>query len=228
MNFELYAQAESYLGIGEATQNLHEYYFNLLEEKLPKTLLDIGCGNGGFLQGCKKRGIAAVGIDTSLSMVEKARAKKLTAMHQEIGETVGQYDVITAIFDVVNFIPDESLSIFFEDVARLLPTGGRFICDVNTLFGFSEVAQGELIHEEEHFALLVQAAFDGIRLDTRFSFFQEDENGLYRKSATMLRQYFHTVKRLANASSLQLVREMPIGLYDDEEHDKVLLLFVKS
>jgi len=49
-NLDLYAKAEHLLGIEEATEALYDLYRSELDEYKIKTLLDVGCGRGGFMQ----------------------------------------------------------------------------------------------------------------------------------------------------------------------------------
>ena len=48
-NLDLYAKAEHLLGIEDATEALYDLYRSELDDKDVKTLLDVGCGRGGFM-----------------------------------------------------------------------------------------------------------------------------------------------------------------------------------
>ena len=47
---DLYAKVEDLLGVNEVTPVLNEYYYETLEKMKFNSLLDVGCGSGGFLE----------------------------------------------------------------------------------------------------------------------------------------------------------------------------------
>ena len=224
-SLDLYAKVEDLLGIEEATLELHHYYLELLNESKPQRLLDVGCGDGRFLQAVKKQGIVGAGIDLSQLMVDKAKAKGLSVACQDINQAIGAYDVVTAIFDVLNFLDKEALKTFFSSVSRLLNPDGYFYADINTLYGFSEVAEGVLTYSDDEQSLIVEADFEDNKLQTDFTYF-EKEGDLYRKSSGTIKQYFYEIKEILELTDLELQVEMPIMLYGDEA-DKSILCFKK-
>lgn len=224
-SLDLYAKVEPLLGIQEATSELHHYYVDLLKESKPQRVLDVGCGDGKFLEVLKSQGIVCAGIDLSQLMVDKAKAKGLSVACQDINSAIGAYDVITAIFDVVNFLDKDALRAFLLSVSRLLNPNGYFYADINTLYGFSEVAEGVLTYSDDGQSLIVEASFEDNQLQTNFTYF-EKEGGLYRKSSERILQYFHEIEDILKLTDLELQIEMPITLYGDEP-DKSLLCFQK-
>lgn len=225
-NLDLYAKVEPLLGIEEATQTLHTYYLQQIEEYQPQTLLDVGCGDGSFLAAVKKMGIVGAGIDLSQTMVDKAKAKGLSVACQDIKDAIGAYDVITSVFDVLNFLNEDALKTFLSHVSRLLKPGGHFLADINTLYGFSEVAEGVLAYDDESQSLIVDASFDENELHTSFVYFEKDGE-CYKKSAATITQYYHEVIKIVSATSLELELELSIALYADES-DKSILCFKKN
>jgi 2-polyprenyl-3-methyl-5-hydroxy-6-metoxy-1,4-benzoquinol methylase len=225
-NLELYAKVEPLLGIEEATTELHQYYRDLIVEKKPQTLLDVGCGDGSFLEIVKSLGITGAGIDLSATMIEKARNKGLSAVCQDINNAIGSYDVIVSIFDVLNFLNRDALKDFLTSVERLLKDGGSFYADINTEYGFSEVAQGVLTYSDEDKSLIVDAHYEQNQLVTHFTYF-EKEDDLFRKSSQIIKQYFYEIKEILELTNLTLEVEMPITLYGDEP-DKAILCFKKG
>ena len=227
MCIELYAKIEHLLDIQEATNELHSYFLELLAHHRPVTLLDVGCGKGSFLKACKAQGIHAVGIDTSHTMIEWALKDKLSVSCQDISQTVGSYDAITAIFDVLNFVPPDALQEFFDEVSRLLAPNGLFLVDINTLYGFEEVAHGVFVHDEINQSLIVEANFADDILTTKLSHFTLSKEGCYIKESETITQYFHAIATLLHATSLTLEMEMPIELYAHTA-DKAILVFRKN
>ena len=226
MGLELYAKVEHLLGIDQATVELHHYFFDLIDDQKPQTLLDVGCGKGTFLKKCKKEGINAVGIDLSLHMIELSKEAGLSVSCQDISQTAGAYDAITAIFDVVNFLNVAELKSFFGEVSRLLKPEGKFYADINTLYGFEEVADGVLVHNDDKQTLTVEATFLEGRLTTDFTYFSLEDD-CFKKETDQITQYFYTIEDILKLTNLELQIEVPIELYGDEP-DKAILVFSKK
>ena len=226
MSLNLYAKAEHLFGIEEATEELHKLYRSVLEDYEVKNLLDIGCGRGGFMKLMSAQGIACKGIDLSSVMVEDAKKTGLDVSCSDICDTEGEFDAAVAIFDVLNFLDDEALTRFLACTAERLKEGGVFVADINTLHGFSEVAEGTMTNETETEFLSVDAVFEENELHTKFTLFQKEDDGRYAKEQSTIVQYFHPLKRFRKLPGLQLVQNQTFSLY--AERDKTLLVFKKT
>jgi len=226
VSLEIYARCEHLLGIDEATQHLHALFEERLSNLTFETLLDIGCGKGGWLSRMQANGKKAVGIDLSETMVESARSLGLDARCENVCDHKGQYDVATAVFDVLNFIPEEQIEGFFECVASVLKPGGYFLADVNTLHGFANVAEGTMSTEDEETFLNVDAVFEENRLYTQFTLFEKGDGECWRKEQGSVVQQFYALKFFRKLKSLRLIENSSISLYDKE--DKMMLLFKKD
>ena len=226
-NLDLYAKAEHLLGIEEATEALYDLYRSELEEYKIKSLLDVGCGRGGFMQRMISDGVVCKGIDLSQVMVDECRAKGLDAECIDIADEGGKYDAVVAIFDVLNFLDNDSLLKFLDGVAARLNDDGVFIADINTLYGFSDVAEGTMSSENESEFLVVDAVFRDEKLYTKFTLFLKEnkDNQLYKKYQETIVQYFHKIRAFEKLSSLKLVEKQTFSLYDTK--DKTLLIFKK-
>lgn len=221
---ELYAKVEHLLGIEEATEALCDLYASELKDHAPKTLLDIGCGRGVFMKRMTKEGVICKGIDLSEIMVRECIAKGLDVNCADIYSIAGSFDAITAIFDVVNFVSPDELHAFLDAVASRLSDDGIFIADINTLYGFRDVAQGCMSSEDEKGFLTVDAVFEDEKLYTKFTFF-EKETQKYDKYQETILQYFHKLRDFERSKSLKLVDKQTFSLYDTK--DKTLLVFKK-
>ncbi|MGE4396371.1 MAG: class I SAM-dependent methyltransferase [Sulfurimonas sp.] len=224
-NLDLYAKAEHLLGIEEATEALYDLYRSELDDYKIKTLLDVGCGRGGFMQRMMSDGVECKGIDLSSVMVDECRAKGLDAECIDIADESGKYDAVVAIFDVLNFLDQEELVKFLDGVAARLNDDGVFIADINTLYGFSDVAEGTMSSENEREFLVVDAVFEDEKLYTKFTLFQKSENSIYTKHQDIIVQYFHKIRVFERLPSLKLVDKQTFSLYDTK--DKTLLIFKK-
>lgn len=224
-NLDLYAKAEHLLGIEEATEALYDLYQSELNDYNIKTLLDIGCGRGGFMERMRENGVVCKGIDLSSVMVDECRSKGLDAQCVDISEAEGKYDAIVAIFDVLNFLNNDDLLKFLENAAQRLNDEGVFIADINTLYGFSDVAEGTMSSENDKEFLVVDAVFEDEKLHTKFTLFEKKSDESYIKYQDTIVQYFHKVKAFEKLKSLKLLEKQTFSLYDTK--DKTLLILKK-
>ncbi|MEA1891189.1 MAG: class I SAM-dependent methyltransferase [Campylobacterota bacterium] len=224
-NLDLYAKAEHLLGIEEATQALYDLYRSELDEYKIKTLLDVGCGRGGFMRRMISDGVTCKGIDLSSVMIDACKKDDLDAECVELSHVDAKFDAIVCIFDVLNFMQKDELVKFLDDVASKLNDDGVFIADINTLYGFSDVAEGTMSCDNNKEFLVVDAEFSNDELHTKFTLFEKlDER--YIKHQDTIVQYFHKIKTFQKLSGLKLVDKQTFSLYDTE--DKTLLIFKKS
>ncbi|MCD6433167.1 MAG: class I SAM-dependent methyltransferase [Sulfurimonas sp.] len=224
-NLDLYAKAEHLLGIEEATEALYDLYRSELDDKDIKTLLDVGCGRGGFMTRMISDGVECKGVDLSSVMVDECRAEGLDAECIDVSEVTGKYDGVVAIFDVLNFLNQDELIKFLDAISDKLNDNGIFIADINTLYGFSDVAEGTMSSENEKEFLSVDALFEDDELYTKFTLFAKDKDDRYIKYQDTIVQYFHKIKTFQKLSGLKLVDKQTFSLYDTE--DKTLLIFKK-
>ncbi len=225
-NLDLYAKAEHLLGIEEATESLYDLYRSELDDYNIKTLLDIGCGRGGFMQRMISDGVKCKGIDLSSIMIQECKKQGLDAQCIDVSEVDGKYDGIVSIFDVLNFLDEDELIKFLDSVVNKLNDNGVFIADINTIYGFSDVAEGTMSSENEDEFLIVDAVFENDKLYTKFTFFEKQQDDIYKKYQNTIVQYFHKIKKFQKLSGLKLIDKQTFSLYDIK--DKTLLVFKKK
>lgn len=228
-NLDLYAKTEHLLGIEEATEALYDLYRSELDEYKIKTLLDVGCGRGGFMQRMISDGVKCKGIDLSSVMIQECKAQGLDAECIDVADVEGTYDAVVAIFDVLNFMNKDALLKFLDAISAKLNDDGIFIADINTLYGFSDVAEGTMSAENDKEFLVVDAEFANDELHTQFTLFlkenEEKNDEKFIKHQDTIIQYFHKIKTFQNLSGLKLIDKQTFSLYDTE--DKTLLIFKK-
>ena len=225
-NLDLYAKAEHLLGIEDATEALYDLYRSELDDKDIKTLLDVGCGRGGFMTRMISDGIKCKGVDLSGVMVDECINAGLDAECINAKDIDGKYDAIVSIFDVLNFMDKETLVEFLNAMAEKLNDGGILIADINTRYGFSDVAEGTMSSDTGEEFLNVDAQFGNDELHTKFTLFEESESGVYTKYQDTIVQYFHKIQVFQKIEKLKLVEKQTFSLYDTE--DKTLLIFKKK
>jgi len=228
-SLDLYAKVEDLLGVKEAAPRLYAHYLLFLNTIDFDTLLDVGCGSGDFLvQMQKALDIPLVkGIDLSSVMVSKSIENGIDASCIDLCALEGKYDVITAVFDMLNYLTPELLQHFLICVEAHLNDGGVFLCDINTLYGFENVAVGSFIVDNEERFLTVDSDFEEGEYISEFTLF-EKEDACFKKSQETIKQYYHTVDDLMKYSRLELVENDDVNLYELEAADKTFVVLRKS
>ncbi|HEY6731922.1 MAG TPA: class I SAM-dependent methyltransferase [Solirubrobacterales bacterium] len=124
-------------------------------------VLDVGCGTGRAFAPLVRRGWEVWGFDGSPAMVERARAKNLTAPVEQRAARIFRadarelsdipllcepFDLVLLLNDVVNYLTEDGdLERCFSGVKRNLAEGGLVCFDANTLglFRSSFAVSGE-------------------------------------------------------------------------------------
>jgi len=229
VGLELYAKIEPLLGFEDSVEGLYDFYIELLKSWKPESLIDIGCGSGAFLkrlsQNMKFRRV--YGIDLSKTMIERAKLLGIDAEVKNLCDVREKFDAATAVFDVLNYLDFETLEQFMECVQKVLKPGGIFIADINTLFGFEEVAQGSLVREDERRFVSLDSLFEDGKLITNLNLFEKEHDQYYRRSKDRIVQYYHETEKLLNIGGLVLIQSYPIEMYADVA-DKEVLVFKRE
>ena len=224
-SLDLYAKVEDLLGVKEAAPSLYAHYLLFLNTQDFDTLLDVGCGSGDFLR--QMQGALDIpkvkGIDLSPLMVAQTLEQGHDAECIDLCALNGKYDVITAVFDMLNYLNKEQLEIFLSCVKEHLNEGGVFLCDINTLFGFKNVAVGSFIVDDEERFLTVDSDFENGEYISEFTLF-EKEGVCFKKSQETIKQYYHTVDDIVALSDLELLENDEVTLYGLESADKMFLV----
>jgi 2-polyprenyl-3-methyl-5-hydroxy-6-metoxy-1,4-benzoquinol methylase len=102
-----------------------------------KTVLELGCGTGVFLEYFSNHGYKMTGIDLSQEMLEIARQKvpkaNLSCQNMAIFSSQFKYDVVLCLFDSINHLIDyKDWEKVFIQTYQHLNDSGLFIFDINT------------------------------------------------------------------------------------------------
>ncbi len=224
---DLYSKVEDLLGVNEVTPKLYENYHKTLRELEFSSLLDVGCGRGAFLVQIREEypTVESMGIDLSPRMVQVTRDKGVEAYHIDLCVVDKKFDIITAVFDMLNYLDDKQLEEFMLCVENHLKVGGYFLCDINSFYAFDELAVGSFIKDAEERFVTIDSDFDDVEYISEFTLFEKGESGFEKSQETII-QYYHTVERLEELTTLQLISESDISVYGDEV-EKHYLLFRK-
>lgn len=130
------------------------YYGRFLPNDINARILDMGCGNGGFVYWLQQKGfINVLGIDISPEQVEEA--KKFCINNIECVDLIhflkgreGYYDVIFARDAIEHFTKDEILAVLQLIYDSLKEGGGVVIQTTNSEGPFgSRIRYGDFTHE---------------------------------------------------------------------------------
>ena len=231
-SLDLYAKVEDLLGVKEAAPSLYAHYLLFLNSVDFETLLDVGCGSGDFLfQMQQALNIPQVkGIDLSPLMVAKSLEQGLDAECIDLCDLEAKFDVITAVFDMLNYLDKDALKYFLLCVKEHLNEGGLFLCDINTLYGFENVAVGSYIVDDDTRFLTVDSDFENAEYSSEFTLFEKagkGNDGCFTKSQVQIKQYYHSVEEIVQFSGLELLVNDDVSLYGFEEADKRFIVLGK-
>ncbi len=230
MGLDLYSKIEPYLELEEEVKELHSAFLGLIFEKNLNDIIDIGCGQGAFMMHLLANGIEVYGIDLSVEQITVCQSFNLRADAIDVKEVEDTFACATAIFDVLNYIPKTSLEDFLKNTHKILNPNGYFIFDVNTLFGFEEIAQGSLnINQKDKF-IAIDAIFENNELKTDMTLFSKTKNNTYTKEQDSITQYYHALdylKTLLSSCGFKIEQIINFNLHSDEDADKYIFIAKK-
>ncbi|MGB0990653.1 MAG: class I SAM-dependent DNA methyltransferase [Halarcobacter sp.] len=176
MGLNLYSKIEPYLDFQDEVYNLHNEFMSIVFDKELDNILDVGCGQGFFIESLNLNQKNAYGIDLSSEQIDACKQRGVENVACiDLKDVKEKYDCATAIFDVINYIPKDSLKEFFENVYKALNDKGYFIFDVNTLYGFEEIAQGCITMDLDDKFIAIDAIYEDEKLVTDLTLFTKLE-----------------------------------------------------
>ena len=226
----LYSIVEQDLDFKEEIQELYSAYELFINQLEPSSLIDIGCGQGDFLLQVAHDDMSTFGIDLSNEQIKVAKSKNINSACMDVADVKDKYDCATAMFDVLNYIDRDSLKSFIQSTYDVLNDDSYFIFDVNTLFGFEEVAQGSLnINKQDRF-IGIDAYYEDEKLSTHITLFQKNKNKLYSKYEECIIQYYHSkeyLEDLLQSIGFNIQNALEFKLHDEYNADKYIFLCKK-
>ena len=230
MGLDLYAKIEPYLDFEEEVYKLHKEFMAFVMQNNMDTILDIGCGQGYFIHNLNVNQKKAFGIDLSAYQIDACKQKGIENVAcVALDEVTEKFDCATAIFDVINYIPFKDLSQFFKDTHTVLNPKGYFIFDVNSLFGFEEIAQGCITMDFEDKFIAIDAVYEEEKLTTQLTLFTQN-NELYEKEQDCITQYYHKekeLKKLLEKSNFKVIEIKKFHLHSEDAYDKQIFICQK-
>jgi predicted TPR repeat methyltransferase len=230
MGLELYSKIEPFLDFEDEVYTLHKQFMEFVIVNELDNIIDIGCGQGYFLENLKINGKKAFGTDLSVEQIKVCQEKGLEAKAIPLNEVSEKYDCATAIFDVLNYIPKEYLEEFINDTYSVLNNGAYFVFDVNSYFGFDMVAQGCITIDLEDRFIAIDANFDEKNLQTDLTLFTQNDNGTFTKESDSIIQEYHSKKyleKLLKKCGFEVQEIRNFNLHSDEDADKLIFICKK-
>ncbi len=230
MGLDLYAKVEPYLDFEEEVYTLHKEFLRFVMVNELDNIIDIGCGQGYFLENLKVNKKKYFGIDLSVDQIKVCKEKNLNAQAIALKDVKEKFDCATAIFDVLNYIPKIDLKQFIKETSFVLNEGAYFIFDVNSLFGFEEVAQGCITIDVEDKFIAIDANFENNKLQTDITLFEKQENGMFSKEQDSIIQEYHSkefLTKLLNECNFEIQEIKEFNLHTDEHADKLIFICKK-
>ena len=230
MGLDLYAKVEPYLDFEEEVYTLHKEFLRFVMVNDLDNIIDIGCGQGYFLENLKVNKKKYFGIDLSVEQIKVCQEKNLNAKVIDLKDVKEKFDCATAIFDVLNYISKNELKIFLEQTYEILNQNAYFIFDVNSYFGFDEVAQGTITIDVEDKFIAIDANFENNKLQTDITLFEKQENGLFSKEQDSIIQEYHSkefLTKILEEIGFKLIEIKEFNLHTDEIADKLIFICKK-
>lgn len=230
MGLELYAQIEEHLDFQKEVNALHRTFLELIKQIKAQNVLDIGCGQGGFLELLAQNAISNFGIDLSEGQIQIAKSKGLNVATTPLKNISQNFDCASAIFDVVNYIEPSQIGDFFEEVYNILLDNGYFIFDINTKFAFEEIVEGCIVIEKEELFISIDANFEANVLKTVLNLFSKQADNTYSRQNDTITQYFHAKDFLikeAKKVGFSLQKSINYHLHSTSQADKMIYILKK-
>ena len=115
----------------------HRWEYDFVKEMVgdAETVLDVGCGEGQFLDTLSGEGISAFGVDFNEHAIQVARKKGLDAENRRVQELDQKYDWV-CLFHILEHIAD--LRAFFDDIVSICKPGGKVVVSVPSQFSYAD------------------------------------------------------------------------------------------
>lgn len=230
MGLDLYSKVEPFLDFEDEVYLLHKQFMEFVMVNELDNIIDIGCGQGYFLENLKINGKTAFGTDLSVEQIKVCKAKGLDAKAIPLNEVEEKYNCATAIFDVLNYMDKNYLETFIKETNLVLNQGGYFIFDVNSHFGFDNIAQGCITIDLKDKFIAIDALFEDNKLQTDITLFNKQKSNLYSRESDSIIQEYHSKEYLSklletNGFKIQEIREF--NLHSEDDADKYIFICKK-
>ena len=118
------------------TPEFLRYFASLVESTHPKSVLEIGCGEGFLLSTVKAERKSAVDVSANALHLarEKTSAEFAVAFAEHLPFADASFDAVYSVGVMEHFVDDGAAS---SDILRVLRPGGTYLCLIHTHMDFS-------------------------------------------------------------------------------------------
>jgi SAM-dependent methyltransferase len=126
-----YLELYAHRGRDEAAEHVG-FLLGALAPERPQRVLDLACGAGRHAENLRLRGVDAVGIDLSLTLlVRGADYLRVAGDMRRLPFRAGAFDCVVNFFTSFGYFEDEAENQrVLDEIARVLARGGRFLIDL--------------------------------------------------------------------------------------------------
>lgn len=114
----------------------------------PNNLLEIGCGQGFFLDKISSLAVSACGVDINEDAIQSARAKGLNVKSSSVYDLESSYDMVV-MFEVLEHL-DDPKKLFDFFTTSLIADGGHLIIAVPNPNGYLKNMETNLLDMPPH------------------------------------------------------------------------------
>jgi SAM-dependent methyltransferase len=143
----------NYFYFTSATNTMRKHFVSYANEIVrlfnPKSVVEIGCNDGGLLSSLADHGIKVTGIDPASNVVKSITDKRIKVINSFFNETIskeiGKVDIVIAnnVFAHISKIHEATLCI-----SNMLTDNGVFILEVNKLHSMITDLQYDWVYHE--------------------------------------------------------------------------------
>jgi len=126
----------------------YDIALNAVLDYAPSDLLEIGCGNGHFLEKILHLGLNAEGVDINRDAVDICKKKGLQVDVADVFEIDKSYDMIV-LFEVLEHM-DNAYELFNFITTKLLKKGGHLVIAVPNPEGYLKYIDNNLLDMPPH------------------------------------------------------------------------------
>jgi len=208
-----------------------------------KTICDLGCGTGSVDVPLAKLGYSVIGLDNAEEMLVEAASREggedviWTMQDLTEFELPEKVDCFISVLDTLDHILDEDVLMeVFKKVYENLEDGGVFVFDVITLKHLEETFGDNVFFQDyEEFTLLWDNFYDEETMTNHamLTFFEEEEEGLYRRYDGELTERFYPENFFIEAAKeAGLSHMVTLGELKNEapseDEERIFLVFRKN
>lgn len=149
------------------SERLWPFISDVVQQHVPdaREWLDLCCGSGHLIKILVSEGYSVTGLDLSVHMLKHAKRNapegQLVQADVRDFDLGRQFDVITCLFDSVNYLTRKRhLERAFRSARRHLRKPGLFLFDVETLEGYASMQHAPSVRRSEDLVTLIEGWFD--------------------------------------------------------------------